>query len=359
MKTSRRQFTVGAAATMAGAAFMPHIALAAPKKLVMQTGSPSPNSGFIPFFVAKEQGFFAEEGLDVEVRYTRGANVAMQLISAGQADLGFFVYDSLIVGYGQGLRGTYFYQYYTQPIFLIGVKEGGPISSIADLAGKRIGVASLGSAGVPIGKSMLRAANVDPNSVTFVPIGVGNQAYVALNDNQVEAVSLWDAALGGLEVLGAKMKYFEHPKLKDIGSGGYVASQTVFKERQPDLVGFGRAMAKATAFTLANPEAGIRIYWKANPAGKPSGSEDEAVKKTLAEIRLILRNVEVPTPSGQRPTYGQINLDSLQQYIEVNAVELQLKSPPKASDIADPKLVAEINKFDLEAIKAKAKAWKG
>ena len=34
MKTSRRQFTVGAAATMAGAAFMPHIALAAPKKLV-------------------------------------------------------------------------------------------------------------------------------------------------------------------------------------------------------------------------------------------------------------------------------------------------------------------------------------
>ena len=300
MPINRRNLLLGAS-TLASAAVLSGRAPAAPRKLIMQTGSPSPNSGFIPLYTAQKLGFFAEEGIEVEVRYTRGATVAMQLVSAGQADVGFFVYDALISGYGEGLRGTYFYQYYNKPIFLVAVPEEGNIRTAADLAGKRIGVASLGSVGVPIAKSMMRSVGADPASATFVPIGVGNQAMVALTGNQVDAVSLWDAPLGMLEVLGAKLRYIEHPKIKNVGSGGYVAGQNVFRDRQDDLIGFGRAVAKGSAFTLANPEAAIGIYWDVNPSSRPSGPEADGLKTMLTETKFIFENMK-PTSMDGRET---------------------------------------------------------
>lgn len=356
MTVSRRNVLLGAAASALGVTATRN-ANAANRKLIVQAGSPSPNSGFIPLYVSQQLGFFNEEGLDVEVRYTRGAAIAMQLVSVGQADVGFFVYDSLISGYGEGLRGTYFYQYYTHPIFLIGIPADSAIKTAADLAGKRIGVASLGSAGVPIAKSILRSSGVDPASVSFLPIGVGNQALVALKSNQVDAFCFWDAPFGSLEVLGAKLKFINHPKLSGVGSGGYVASPKVITDRESDLIGFGRAAAKGTAFVLRNPEAAIQMYWKANPSGRQGDTEDAAMKIALTETKYIFENFKVTAKPGERPLYGNIKLDELQQYIDVNAIELGVKSPPRAEDIATTKLIAPINQFDLSAVEKLATSW--
>ena len=356
MKFARRSVVLGGMSAAVG--LLPKFARADRRRLILQCGSPSPNSGFIPFYVSQQLGFFSEEGLDVDIRYTRGATVAMQLLSAGQADVGFFVYDTLIAGYDQGMRGTYFYQYYNKPIFLIGYPASGNIKSVGDLLGKRIGVASLGSVGVAVAKSILRTYKLDPSSVTFVPIGVGNQAMIALERGQVDAVCYWDAPFGTLEELGAKLNYIEHPKLKNIGSGGYVAAQRVFNERPDDLMGFGRAIAKATAFVLKNPEAGIRIYWKVNPAGKPEGAESDAMEKALVETKFIFNNMRVdPAADHGRPVFGKIDLGELQQYIDVTAVELGLKQSLRADQIADPKLVAKINEFDLGKINTLASSW--
>jgi NitT/TauT family transport system substrate-binding protein len=356
MTIGRRDILLGTAAsalslTVAGGA------RAANRQLIVQAGSPSPNSGFIPLYVSQQLGFFNEEGLDVEVRYTRGAGIAMQLVSVGQADMGFFVYDSLISGYGEGLRGTYFYQYYTHPIFSIGIPADSSIKLAADLAGKRIGVANLGSAGVPIAKSILRSSNVDPGSVSFLPIGVGNQAFVALKGNQVDALCLWDAPFGSLEVLGANLRFIAHPKLSGVGSGGYVASPKVILDREADLIGFGRAVAKGTAFVLRNPEAAIRMYWKANPSGRQGDSDAAAMKIALTETKYIFENIRVTAAASERPIYGNIKLAELQQYIDVNAIELGVKSPPRAEDIATTKLVAPINQFDLSAVEKMAMSW--
>jgi NitT/TauT family transport system substrate-binding protein len=353
MKIGRRSFVVGSAAATLGLA-APGLLSAATRKLVLQCGSPSPNSGFIPLYVAQELGFFEQEGLDVDIRYTRGATVAMQLIAAGQADIGFFVYDTLIVGYDKGIRGTYFYQYYNKPIFFIGYPADSNIHGAKDLAGKRIGVANLGSAGVPIAKSILRSSGIDPSSVTFVPVGVGNQALVALNGKQIDALCLWDAPFGSLEVLGAKLNFIVHPKLKNTGCGGYVASLKVFEERQKDLIGYGRAAAKGAAFVLKNPEAAIRIYWKKNPSGHHGNSDSEAMKTTLTETKYIFENMRVPSAPGKRPVFGNIDLKALQEYIDVNKIELGLTHPPRAEDIATPKLISAINQFDLAAVEKMA-----
>ena len=43
---------------------------------------------------------------------------------------------------------------------------------------------------------------------------------------------------------------------------------------KPDiLVGFGRAIAKATVFCEANREACVKLFWKEYPNTKPSGDE--------------------------------------------------------------------------------------
>lgn len=125
----------------------------------------------------------------------------------------------------------------------------------------------------------------------------------------------------------------------------------MFNERSGDLTGFGRAIAKGTAFVLRNPEAGIRIYWKVNPAGKREGSESDAAKRALVETKFIFNSVRVdPAADRVRRVFGRVDLAELQQYIDVTAVELGLKQSLRADQIADPKLVAKINEFDLGKI---------
>jgi NitT/TauT family transport system substrate-binding protein len=329
------------------------------RKLVVQVGSPGPNAGFMPIYIAQQQGFFRDEGLEVELHYGRGAPLAAQLAAAGKVDIGHFTYDPVIVGYPNGLRGKFFYQYFTRQIYFIGVPEDGPIKEVKQLAGRKLGVVHMGSAAITLAKSMFREAGIDPASVTFVPVGAGAQALSALNAKQIDGVALWNAAFGGLAASGARLRYFHHLKLDRVGSGGYFANDAMLKDSPKDLIGFGRAAAKGTAFFLTNPEAALQIYWKVNPAGRKGGTDEDALKRGFIEMKYILDYIQpVSDATGDRKIFGSISMDEIQADIDVFAGEMNLKPTPTAKDIATAALVPAMNDFDCAAVQALAAQWK-
>lgn len=356
VKLTRRQILAGAAGITASCA-LPFQAMAGgTRRIVVQGGSPSVNTGYIPIIVAQTLGFFAHENLDVHLRFSHGAPLAAQIVNSGGADIGNITYEPLILGYSRGLRGKFYYQFYNKTIYFIGVPRESRIDHLSGLTGKRIGVASLSSAAVPVAKAILKNAGVDPSSVTFLPVGVGGQAYTALRAKRVDALALWDAAFGTLNTLGASFRFFRDSRLESVGNGGYLASDHMLEHRRHDLIGYARACAKATAFFHANPQAAIRIYWHAHPDLKHGANDAEAMKNALAEVQYFMQDI-APKHVDGKAVYGDIDLDEINKYIRIFSASADVANPPKAAQIAAPGFAREINRFDAEKVQKMANNW--
>lgn len=97
------------------------------------------NPDHAPLVVAKEKGFFTEAGLDVELVAPADPNDPPKLVAAGQADLGISYQPQLHLQVDEGLPVVRVGTLVATPLVTMMVKPDGPIASIADLKGKRIG----------------------------------------------------------------------------------------------------------------------------------------------------------------------------------------------------------------------------
>jgi NitT/TauT family transport system substrate-binding protein len=325
-------------------------------KLVLQAGYPVVSLAHLPILVAEEAGFFRDEGLQVEARLSQGAPQALQIAASGGADLGFMSMEPLIQGYEKRIRGKAFYAAYTRNIYFIAVPSDSPIRTFDDLANKKIGVSNLASAQVPITKAIMLKSNIALRDDAFLPVGAGDSAMSALRSGQVQALALWDAAYASFERAGASLRYLYHPSLADFGTGSLFASQAKFDENRSVLARFGRAFAKSTVFFLENPEAALKIYWKANPAGKIGKTEEEAFKNGLAELKVTQETHSLERRADKR--FGIYDMQKVQQYIQLFADVGYIAKPFPADAIATNDLVPEINDFDRAQVIARAKSWK-
>lgn len=89
--------------------------------------------------VAQEKGYFAEAGLDVDLIAPADPNDAPKLVAAGKADLGVGYQPQLHVQVGEGLPLRRVATLVGTPLNILLVKQDGPIKTIKDLKGKRIG----------------------------------------------------------------------------------------------------------------------------------------------------------------------------------------------------------------------------
>lgn len=326
------------------------------RKFVAQGGAPVPYTGFLALYVGQQAGFFKEEGLDVEVRYASGAPQGTQIAAANQADVAVVTVEPSINGYDKGIRGKIFSRINNELIYYIAVPEDSPIKSVADLKGKKIGVASFGSAAVPVVRSILRSGGVEPQSDTILPVGVMDQAMAALRSGSVEALGLYDGIYFALERAGVKLRYFKHPTLASFGNTGLFASDETIKKKKDDLCKFGRAFAKATLFSIANPEAAVRLYWKAVPAARRGADDAEALKNGLTEVAPMLKVYDLGFPPSTK--YGSIDRVAFEKYMELNKQEGVITATPPVDAITTSDFIDCINNFDSEAVRKMAREWK-
>ena len=153
-----------------------------------------------PFFVAKEKGFFAKEGVDVKFvsanAETRKIGLNNGTYPITNSDFAFFqsVENGVNIKVVEG--------FHIGCIHLL-VKKGSPIRNAQGLKGKKIAVNAIGATPHQAATLWLEANGVSAiNDVQFLPYADGNLALEALERGQVEAVSLWDP-LGSLAAVRA------------------------------------------------------------------------------------------------------------------------------------------------------------
>lgn len=118
------------------------------------------------FLVAEEQGYYDEEGLDVEiVPAGPGTDVAVA-VADGTADLGQVDYVRLLDARGAGVPIKTVAQVYKDPFFFwYSSAEGGP-ATVAEWEGMRVGAIQVGD--YPERDAMMIAAGIEPDSITPV-----------------------------------------------------------------------------------------------------------------------------------------------------------------------------------------------
>ena len=99
-----------------------------------------PDVQFFPFYVALDQGFFEDAGVDVELRHHGAQEPLFTALTTGEEDIVFAGGDEVMFARAEGVDAKNFATLYqTYPVTLI-VPEDSDIESPADLEGKSVGI---------------------------------------------------------------------------------------------------------------------------------------------------------------------------------------------------------------------------
>lgn len=205
----------------------------------------------VPYEVTREAGYFADEGLDVELIYSRGGGDAVQALNGGAVDYAASSFDAQVGAVASGAAVKRFMTTGRLPLFALAtaVDTADEITDVADLAGREVAVSSLGNADHTILLYVLERAGVDPDSVGFATIGTN--LYDALRLGQVDAGMVQEPALTLLREEGGRelINFMEIEDAEEVFGGAYEFMGVAVRdgeqeERAEQLQAMARAMER-------------------------------------------------------------------------------------------------------------------
>ncbi len=143
------------------------------------------NPDHAPLFVALEKGYFAEAGLEVEMIAPADPNDPPKLVAAGKADLAVSYQPQLQMQVAAGLPLMRIGTLVATPLNALVVLAEGPVTSIADLKGAKVGYSVGGFEEAMLG-AMLEDAGLSMRDVEL--INVNFSLSPSLISGQVDAV---------------------------------------------------------------------------------------------------------------------------------------------------------------------------
>jgi putative hydroxymethylpyrimidine transport system substrate-binding protein len=217
------------------------------------------NPDHAALIIAKERGIFGKHGLDVELIVPADPNAPPRLVAAGQGDYAVSYQPQLQMLVSEGVPLARVGVLVGQPLNSLVVLENGPIKTIADLRGRKIGYSIAGFEEAILG-AMLQTAGLELKDVTL--INVNFNLTTALMSRQVDAVigAFRNFELNDLEINNARGRAF---LVENHGVPVYDELILVAKRDAVDVERTKRLLAairESTQWLLANqPEAWLEF----------------------------------------------------------------------------------------------------
>jgi NitT/TauT family transport system substrate-binding protein len=305
--------------------------------------------------VPKQEGFFADEGLNVTVETANGSVVALQSLETGRSDVIVTGTAPLMAGISAGQKVKAFANVVTGAYAYPAVLPDSSIKNALGLQHKTIGVPSLTSGSIPFTQGLVSLAGGDPKSLTFLPTGFGAPAIQALKTHQVDALGLWDTAYEQIKSLGQPLRYIQSKESKSLGFQVVYAAENTWLEKNPKVAAaITRAMNKAYVFAETNPEKALQDCWTEYPNLIPTGVDRaQAEKDGLASVKARL--------SASGPVdgkYGYATDDQVRTFYELQVAAGAVKPGLKVDQLWTSDFIAKANKFDVAAVKKLAEKSK-
>ena len=152
---------------------------------------------YLPLTIAERLGYFAQEGLDVELREFPDALQSLQAVQGGVAHVLSGSYANTIALQARGHSFQSFVLQGRTPQVVVGVSLDtmGHYRSLADLRGRRVGVMSTSAASLRVASLVLSKAGLRSSDVQYVPLANPSAAVQAFRRGELDAISSNDLTL--------------------------------------------------------------------------------------------------------------------------------------------------------------------
>ncbi|WP_305971617.1 MULTISPECIES: ABC transporter substrate-binding protein [unclassified Mameliella] len=264
-------------------------AAAADKMTLVLDWFVNPDHG--PIIIAKEKGYFADAGLEVEIVAPADPADPPKMAAAGKADLAISYQPQLHLQVAEGLPLKRVGTLVATPLNCLLVLDNGPIAEIADLKGRKVGFSVAG-----VEEALL--------SAMLAPAGLGMQDIELVNVNWALSPSIMsgqvDAVIGAfrnfelnqMEIEGVAGRCF-YPEEEGVPAYDeliYVANPN---RMDPDMIDlFLAATEEAVQYIVNHPQESWEIF-----AASSAELDDELNAKAWQDTlpRFALRPAALDT----------------------------------------------------------------
>lgn len=274
--------------------------------------------GFAPAWVADKKGFFAQEGLQVEVTTTRGTAPAMQALAAESVHAALASNDGVIGLVEKGLDLAIIAGGSKTTHMIMGNKN---FKSFEDLRGAVIGSSTITSGTAFLLRRVLKEKGLQyPNDYSLVNVGGSGPALIAVSTGKVAAGILsvpisFRAQEMGLNLIG---------KVSDVFPNYLLSSFSVRRpwaqQHRPQVVRFLRALLKARRWL--------------------EDDREQAADFLAAELKMknatARKGLDYYIENRAWETNLGVDVEGLKSVVEVYAEQVDLKGPlPPAQKYVD------------------------
>lgn len=212
-----------------------------------------------PIIIAAENGYFAEQGLEVEIIPPADPADPPKMVAAGKADLAISYQPQLHLQVHAGLPLVRIGTLVATPLNCLLVLQDGPIKTLADLKGRKVGFSVAGV------EEALLGAILKPHGLGLSDIELVNVNWSlspSLMSRQVEAVigAFRNFELNQMDIEGipGRCFYLEEEGLPAYDELIYVANRKDVADDR--FVRFLAATEKATQYIVNHPQKSWEIF---------------------------------------------------------------------------------------------------
>ncbi len=318
---SKPEFKLMVAAVAISALLACSMAHSAPKKKnIVAMFEFAVNGRHVPFFVAKEKGYYKEQGLEVELVPGSGQGITLNTVAAGKADFG--IGDSLLLAQSvqskAGVKAVLVLSDKHPAGFASWTKDN--INTVKDFEGKTISHAIGGAF-----KDLLRIT-MEINKANYGKVKVIDVAPAVMQtlflDGKVDLATNTYEFYGFLEAQAGPGKT-RFLMLADHGLNIYgylVYARTDVLRDDPDMVrAFVSATLRGMRDAMRNSDEAASILVKYNPNLKLPGTRVQAAR--WAEL------------NKEAKVLGRVDAAKMDETLRVSTRALDITSAPKADEL--------------------------
>ncbi|MEK6211399.1 MAG: ABC transporter substrate-binding protein [Pseudomonadota bacterium] len=159
---------------------------------------------YLPLSIAERLGYFADEGLKVEILDFAGGAKSLQALMGGSADVVSGGFDHVLVMRARGQKLKAFVLQIATPAISLGVakKHAAKFRSPKDLRGMKIGVTAPGSSTHAFVNHLLASVGLSSDDVSIIGVGSGPGAVAAMQAGHLDAIANIEPTITLLENSG-------------------------------------------------------------------------------------------------------------------------------------------------------------
>jgi ABC-type nitrate/sulfonate/bicarbonate transport system substrate-binding protein len=235
----------------------------------------APVEGAANVYYAKDMGFLAKAGLDVDIQSIPSSNAIAAAVLSNAIDIGYITLDVLAALHSKNFPavviapGAEYRSPATERIAALMVPANSIIRQAKDLDGKVVGVPGLHSFGQTVASAWIDQNGGNSSSVKFVEVPFPATP-AALSAGRVDAAMVAEPFLGVAKKNGGGVLFYGYDVIAKRFLLGTWSSSSQWAKNNPDLASrFATAMHEAAVWANENPEPSGAIltkYMKIDPA---------------------------------------------------------------------------------------------